>query len=67
MAATNLGYTYLVEEYSLDARPFQLRAVIDTRTRGRELRQLGQGEIPAKSQRGVLATDQQEILALDKK
>ena len=51
MANTSLGYAYLVEKYSLDARPAQLRAVIDSRVRGRELRQTGH----------------QETLAFDKK
>ena len=35
----SLGYTYLVEQYSLDARPAKLHAVIDSSVRGHKLQQ----------------------------
>ena len=43
----SLGYTCLVEKYSLDARPAQLCALIDSRIRGRERRQMDGQDILA--------------------
>ena len=43
----SLGYTCLVEKYGLDARPAQLCALIDSRIRGRERRQMDGQDILA--------------------
>src|SRR3989304_10351534 len=45
MALDSPGYSYLIEQYKLAARPLSVSARIDARTKGRQLQQSGDQDV----------------------